>query len=168
MKKMILFAVFIITCNYYVYAEKIPTFFFDFGTKRSDIIFEFGEPKYHIPGGHLLYETYTSARTLETTVFLMDEGKKLTGITVDIGIDYASSLPRNKHIRKAYEYYGKIFTKIYGKPYIANKINAIWKFDNGFSVFVPYKHKKNGDQRFKFICFPKEATEGTVYDVLFK
>ena len=44
MRKIILFLVFVIIINYSIYAEKIPTFFFDFGTKRSDIIFELGEP----------------------------------------------------------------------------------------------------------------------------
>ncbi len=166
MKKIILFTVLAIISNYYVYAEKIPTFYFDFGTKRSDIIFELGKPKYHLPGGHLHYESYTSARTLETIVFIMDEGMKLRAIAIDIGIDISIPIPLKELTRKVYEYYGKKFKSIYGKPYEIKKGGVIWKFDDGFSVFHPYI--KDTFQRFKFMCVPKEAAEGTAYESLYK
>ena len=143
MRKIILFSVFIIISNYSVYAEKIPTFFFDFGTKRSDIIFELGEPRYYIPGGNLHYESYTNSRTLETTVFVMDEDMKLTSITIDIGLDLSPSIPRKEYIRKVYKYYGEIFESIYGEQYILKDLVSVWKFDDGFSVFYPYKKDNN-------------------------
>ena len=166
MKKMILFAVFVIINNYYAHAEEIPTFYFDFGTKRSDIIFELGEPKYHLSGGHLHYESYTNARTLETTVFIMDKNKKLTGITIDIGLDVSPSIPLKEYIQKVYKYYGKIFKNIYGDPHIINKTGVVWVFDDGFSIFQPYG--KGIFQRFKFICATKEEAKGATYEALYR
>ena len=158
--------IFFIFISYFAYSENIPKFYFNFGTKRTDIIFELGEPKYHLTGGHLHYETYTEARTLETLVFLVDENMELIGITIDIGLDYSPSISEKEYEEKVYNYYGEIFSDIYGEPFILNDIGVVWKFDDAFAIFQPYT--KDTFLRFKFMCFPKEYAADTGYASLYE
>ncbi|OHD19691.1 MAG: hypothetical protein A2086_01655 [Spirochaetes bacterium GWD1_27_9] len=163
--KNYLFLIFLLTC-FNLFSANLPKLYFNFGTKRDDIIFEMGEPKYHLPGGHLLYETYSSVRTLETLTFLVDENLELFGITIDIGLDYSPSIPEKEFQNKVFKHYKDFFISVYGEPYISNKVGLLWKFDNGFCVFQPYI--KDTFLRFKYFCFPKEYAKDTGYGSIYE
>ena len=164
--KKIIFVVIIFVQSLFAFSENLPKFYYEFGTERNQIIFEMGEPKLFLTDGHLLYENYSGVSTLETLVFYIDENQKLFGITIDIGIDYGTPIPKEELQNRVFNYYKELFISIYGKPFIANEIGLLWKYDDGFCVFQPYV--KDTFLRFKYFCFPKELAKDTEYGSIYE